>query len=168
LTGWVGYTLSWTILQFDELNNGKEFFARYDRRHDLSIVLMYEVKENFNVSATWVYGTGQAITLPLAEYTNITHDPSGNPFPFNGIIQSTDYGERNTFRMAPYHRLDVAAQWHKKLKRCERTFELGVYNAYNRMNPFFYDISSRADGSRYLTQITLFPILPSVSWSFKF
>jgi len=168
LTGWVGYTLSWTVLQFDELNNGKEFFARYDRRHDLSIVLIYEVKENFNVSATWVYGTGQAITLPLAEYTNITHDPSGNLFPFNGAIQSTDYGERNTFRMAPYHRLDVAAQWHKKLKRCERTFELGVYNAYNRMNPFFYDISSRADGSRYLTQITLFPILPSVSWSYKF
>ncbi len=168
VTGWVGYTLSWTILQFDELNNGKEFFARYDRRHDLSIVFMYEIKENLNVSATWVYGTGQAITLPLAEYTNITHDPTGNPFPFEGVVQSTDYGGRNTFRMAPYHRLDVAAQWHKKLKRCERTFELGVYNAYNRMNPFFYSINSRADGSRYLSQVSLFPILPSVSWTYKF
>ncbi len=168
VSGWVGYTLSWTILQFDELNNGKEFFARYDRRHDLSIVLMYEVNENLNVSATWVYGTGQAITLPLAEYTQVIHDPTGNPFPFEGVVQSTDYGERNSFRMAPYHRLDVAAQWHKKLKRCERTFELGVYNAYNRMNPFFYTINSRADGSRYLSQISLFPILPSVSWTFKF
>jgi hypothetical protein len=70
--------------------------------------------------------------------------------------------------MAPYHRLDFAAQWSKKLKRSERTFELGVYNAYNRKNPFFYSVDRRADGSRYLSQIYLFPILPSVSWTYKF
>ncbi len=168
LTGWIGYTLSWTIFQFDELNNGEKFFARHDRRHDFSIVTMYEVKENFNISATWVYGTGQAITLPLAQYNVVTHDASGSVFPFNGVTQATDYGGKNSFRMAPYHRLDIAAQWHKKLKRCERTFELGVYNAYNRMNPFFYTIDTRADGSSFLSQISLFPILPSVSWTFKF
>lgn len=172
LTGWIGYTLSWTTLQFDELNNGKKFFARYDRRHDVSVVGIYEIKENVTLSATWVYGTGQAITLPLADYASISHDPSGitpslyQGFP--GVSYSTDYGEKNSFRMAPYHRLDIACQWRKKLKRTERTFELGVYNAYNRANPFFYTIQTRADGSSYLSQISLFPILPSVSWTYKF
>ncbi len=171
-TGWVGYTLSWTILQFDELNNGKKFFARYDRRHDLSIVAMYEVKEGFNLSATWVYGTGQAITLPLANYNVVANNPGSNSFSgifdFPGLQNATYYGEKNSFRMAPYHRLDIAAQWMKKLKRSERTFELGVYNAYNRMNPFFYDIEQSSNGTNKLVQISLFPILPSVSWTYKF
>jgi hypothetical protein len=70
--------------------------------------------------------------------------------------------------MAPYHRLDIAMRWDKKLPRCERTFELGVYNAYNRRNPFFYTIQTRNNGSNYLSQVSLFPILPSVSWSYKF
>jgi hypothetical protein len=167
LTGWVGYTLSWTIQQFDELNNGEPFFARYDRRHDLSIVAIYEIKPSLTLSATWVYGTGQAVTLPLAQYQVNPHDPAtdGNP---SYLMYTEDFGAKNSFRMAPYHRLDIAAQWHKKLKRSERTFELGVYNAYNRKNPFFYYIDSKADGSRYLSQISLFPILPSVSWTYKF
>lgn len=172
LTGWVGYTLSWTILQFDELNNGEEFFARYDRRHDVSIVAMYEVKEGFNLSATWVYGTGQAITLPLANYNVVSNNPDPSSvtgiFGFPGFQTATYYGGKNSFRMAPYHRLDLAAQWTKKLKRSERTFEFGVYNAYNRMNPFFYDIEQRSDGTNKLVQVSLFPILPSVSWTYKF
>jgi len=167
LSGWIGYTLSWTTLQFDELNNGEPFYARYDRRHDLSIVGIYEVKDDFTISATWVYGTGQAITLPLADYQTIPNDPlSYSPFVYP--TSSVDYGPKNSFRMAPYHRLDIAARWDKKLPRCERTFELGVYNAYNRKNPFFYNIQTRNDGSNYLSQISLFPILPSVSWSYKF
>jgi hypothetical protein len=167
LTGWIGYTLSWTILQFDELNNGKPYFARYDRRHDLSIVAMYEIRPGFNLSATWVFGTGQAITLPLAEYYVTQHDPDQTDYNSYGAFVE-DFGPKNSFRMAPYHRLDFAAQWSKKLKRSERTFELGVYNAYNRKNPFFYSVDRRADGSRYLSQISLFPILPSVSWTYKF
>ncbi|MFN5319455.1 MAG: TonB-dependent receptor domain-containing protein [Bacteroidia bacterium] len=167
LTGWVGYTLSWTTQQFEELNNGEAFFARYDRRHDLSIVAIYELKPSLTLSATWIYGTGQAVTLPLAQYQVNPHDPAtnGNPAYF---IYPEDFGAKNSFRMAPYHRLDIAAQWHKKLKRSERTFELGVYNAYNRQNPFFYFIDSKADGTRYLSQISLFPILPSISWTYKF
>ncbi len=167
LTGWIGYTLSWTILQFDELNNGEPYFARYDRRHDISIVAMYEIRPGFNLSATWVYGTGQAITLPLADYYVTQHDPEQTDYNSFGTFVE-DFGPKNSFRMAPYHRLDIAAQWSKKLKRSERTFELGVYNAYNRKNPFFYSVDSKADGSRYLSQISLFPILPSVSWTYKF
>ena len=167
LTGWIGYTLSWTILQFDELNNGQPYYARYDRRHDLSIVAMYEIRPGFNLSATWVFGTGQAITLPLADYYVTQHNPDQPDYNFFGAFVE-DFGPKNSFRMAPYHRLDVAAQWSKKLKRSERTFELGVYNAYNRQNPFFYSVDYRTDGSRYLSQISLFPILPSVSWTYKF
>lgn len=167
-SGWIGYTLSWTTLQFDELNDGKPFYARYDRRHDFSAVGIYEVNDHLTISATWVYGTGQAITLPLATYNVQPHDPATNQFNNFFGLGATDYGDKNDFRMAPYHRLDIAAQWHKQLKRCERTFELGVYNAYNRKNPFFYSISQRVDGSNYLSQVSLFPIIPSVSWSFKF
>jgi hypothetical protein len=167
LSGWIGYTLSWTTLQFDELNNGEPFFARYDRRHDLSVVGIYELRDNLTISATWVYGTGQAITLPLADYQTIPNDPLNNSA-YVYPTYSVDYGPKNSFRMAPYHRLDIAARWEKKMARCERTFELGVYNAYNRKNPFFYNIQTRNDGSNYLSQISLFPILPSVSWSYKF
>jgi hypothetical protein len=167
LSGWIGYTLSWTTLQFEDLNNGEPFYARYDRRHDLSIVGIYEVNEDLSLSATWVYGTGQAITLPLAEYDTAPNDPL-QPTVYPYPTYSVDYGPKNSFRMAPYHRLDIAARWDKKLKRCERTFELGVYNAYNRKNPFFYTIDTRQDGTKYLSQISLFPVLPSVSWTYKF
>lgn len=171
LTGWIGYTLSWTTQQFDELNNGEKFYARYDRRHDLSIVGIYELDENLTLAATWVYGTGQAITLPLASFSVTGHDPASNGSTsalWGNTYNVSDYGGKNAFRMAPYHRLDLSAQWHKKLKRCERTFELSVYNAYSRFNPYFYMIENNADGSAELKQISLFPILPSVSWSYKF
>jgi hypothetical protein len=174
LNGWIGYTLSWTKLQFDELNFGKEFFARYDRRHDISVVGIFKVRENLTLSATWVYGTGQAITLPLATYLTEPGTPQFNNSVFQQFGGSTlvqDYGERNAFRMRAFHRLDFGAQWHKKLKRCERTFELGCYNVYNRRNPFYYFIetSSSADGSisNTLKQRSLFPLIPSFTWTFK-
>ncbi|MFM7815182.1 MAG: TonB-dependent receptor plug domain-containing protein, partial [Flavobacteriales bacterium] len=170
MTGWIGYTLSWTTLTFPELNNGKTFFARYDRRHDLSVVLMYEMSERFTISATWVYGTGQAITLPLATYAGIVHSPNPMNLDTFGYYSVSDYGEKNSFRMAPYHRLDIAARWTKPVfsGKAMRTFELGVYNAYNRKNPFFYNIDTRSDGTSYLAQVSLFPILPSVSWNVAF
>lgn len=175
-SGWVGYTLSWTQLQFDEINNGKPYWAKYDRRHDISVVGIYEISKGVTLSGTWVYGTGNAITLPLATYPVEQHKPN--------VISSwwlpsqvQDYGEKNGFRMAPYHRLDLGVQVHKKLKRYERTWEFGVYNAYNRQNPFFYFVeeegsyNSQTDEYTYtnkLKQVSLFQIIPSVSWSIKF
>lgn len=177
LNGWIGYTLSWTKLQFDELNFGREFFARYDRRHDISVVAIYTISERLTLSATWVYGTGQAITMPLATYTadrpyatfDNTGTSSGNVY---GFYAAQDYGEKNAFRMKAYHRMDVGLQWHKKLKRCEKTFELGFYNLYNRKNPFYYYIQSSYDSntgnvSNKLMQMSLFPILPSFTWTYK-
>jgi hypothetical protein len=173
-TGWIGYTLSWTKLQFDELNFGKEFFARYDRRHDISVVGIYKLSERMTISATWVYGTGQAITLPLATYSVPQNIPGfDSPNAQNGFMgnyYSNDYGEKNAFRMKAYHRMDIGLQWHKQLKRCTKTFELGFYNAYNRKNPFYYFVSNESDASgnttNKLKQISIFPILPSFTWSY--
>jgi hypothetical protein len=173
LTGWAGYTLSWTTQQFDELNNGKKFFARYDRRHDISLVGVYELKENITLSATWVYGTGNAITLPISTYqtkelSNVSSPSRNNFYRANG----TEYTDRNAFRMRAYHRADIGVQVMKQKKRGVRTWEFSVYNSYNRQNPFYYFIGPEEqfnpDSKQVLKQVSLFPILPSVSWNFKF
>lgn len=171
-TGWVGYTLSWSQLQFDSINFGKKYYAKYDRRHDISVVGIYKINEHITLSATWVFGTGNAITLPLAEYVVVPHDPTNTqePFmPFFGNNFVSDYGSKNNFRMAPYHRMDIGIQFHRKMKWWDRTFELGFYNLYNRKNPFFYYVGYDNTGTqRKLKQISLFPIIPSVSWTIKF
>jgi len=185
-SGWLGYTLSWTRWQFAELNGGKPFFPRYDRRHDLSLVGIYEFSPRFTLSATWVYGTGNALTLPQAEFTAYPHQ-AARPYQFfgsrpnNSLIQffefgrsAQEYGEKNSFRAEPYHRLDVSFQFHRKKKYHERTWELSFYNAYSRMNPFFYTLYTK-DGSSptdpqqtVLRRYSVFPILPSLSYNFKF
>ena len=176
LTGWVGYTLSYTKYQFDELNNGLEFFPRHDRRHDVSVVAIYHLSKNVTLSGTWVYGTGDAITLAQSTYTAYTHNPQGtndnlydqyNHFYQN---QATHYGEKNSFRMAAYHRLDIGVQFSKDLKwGGRRTIEVSLYNAYNRYNPFFYYTGyDNATQQTVLKQITLFPILPGISYYLKF
>jgi hypothetical protein len=170
-TGWIGYTLSWTILQFDSLNFGKPFYAKYDRRHDASVVVMYQLNDHISISATWVYGTGNAVTLPKSEYIALPHSvhASSQASLFNNYFVS-DYGEKNGFRMAPYHRADVGVQFTKKKKNRERIFEVSVYNVYNRKNPFYYYVgySDKDQTKRVLRQVSLFPIIPSVSWTVKF
>jgi hypothetical protein len=164
LSGWIGYTLSWTQMQFDELNYGKKYYARYDRRHDISIVAIYELSKKITISGTWVYGTGNAISLPLGTYEAEPHHYQGYP-----RIIVTDYGDKNGFRMAPYHRLDLGIQFHKQKKKYERIWEISIYNVYNRKNPFYYfyeyDVKSN---EQVLKQISLFPIIPSFSYSIKF
>jgi outer membrane receptor protein involved in Fe transport len=170
LTGWIGYTLSWTKLQFDELNLGKAYFARYDRRHDISLVGIYKLSERLTLSATWVYGTGQAISLPLASFSPPTQISTFSPDGPASYFYAEDFGAKNSFRMKAFHKLDVGLQWHKKLKRCEKTFELGFYNLYNRKNPFYYFLETNTVDQvteTKLMQISLFPIIPSVSWSYK-
>lgn len=171
-TGWVGYTLSWTTLQFDSINFGEKFYARYDRRNDISVVGIYEINDHITISATWVYGTGAAITLPQAEYVVTDHDPvNGQATVPSGGWEwyVNDYGGKNSFRMAPYHRMDVGVQFHRQMKHWERTFEVSFYNLYNRKNPFFYYIGYDSYSNvRRLKQVSLFPLIPSVSWTIKF
>ena len=176
-SGWVGYTLSWTKWQFPELNFGETFYPRYDRRHDVSVVGIYELSPRITLSGTWVYGTGNALTVPVSRYNAYRDNATyvQNQVNWNGTSVN-EYGPKNSFRAEPYHRLDFAVQFHKKLKHHERTWEFGVYNAYNRRNPFFYDIGSEestdAQGKTVskavLKRYSLFPILPSFSYNFKF
>lgn len=163
-TGWIGYTLSWTNRQFDNINNGEEFPYRYDRRHDISVVATHKFNDRVDIGVVWVYGTGNAVTLALQKYNSLG-DNSFDPGVVNHI------SERNGYRMPAYHRLDVGVNLHKKKKWGEATWSFGVYNAYNRQNPFFLQIGklpNSTDGKDVLKQISLFPILPSVSYSFKF
>ena len=167
LTGWVGYTLSWTERQFEEVNFGEWFPFRYDRRHDISITSSYRWTDRTTVSWSWVFGTGQAITLPVSSY-----DPMEvADFYFRDVVSEGDIEEirgRNGFRMKPYHRLDLNVQHLKQKKWGERTWTIGVYNAYNRQNPFFIDRDTFADGTKQFVQYTLFPVLPAVSYRLRF
>jgi hypothetical protein len=188
----VGYTLSYTKRTFPDLNRGIEYYAKYDRRHDASVVLSYDLSKKWTFSAIWVYGTGNAITIPTSYYVidgNITYD----------------YSDRNAYRMPPYHRGDISATFtpdrEKKIakkkarltkryekqgkdpanivvpkrwaKDYESSWNFSVFNVYNRHNPYiiyFANEGSVTQGTLSIKakQVYLFPILPSITWNFKF
>ena len=160
LTGWVGYTLSWSTRTFPDLNNGKTFFSKYDRRHDISLIITYDFSEKLTGSLVWVYATGNTMTPPIGRYF------------INGQV-ITEWGDRNSYRMPPYHRMDVSLTYTPKKKRkFESSWNFSIYNVYNRYNPYFISIETTGDPSTGMvtkaTQISLFPILPSIAWNFKF
>lgn len=164
LSGWIGYTLSWTNRTFPNINFGKTFPYRYDRRHDVEIAAAYDWKENRKFALTWVYGTGAAVTLPQSSYARHHDDPQfyGN----NDGIQY--YDGRNGYRMRAYHRLDLSYTTTKKKKWGERSWVIGLYNVYSRRNPFFLDIGYDEDGNKKFIQYSLFPFIPSIAYRFKF
>jgi hypothetical protein len=176
LNGWIGYTLSWTQMQFDSLNFGKKYYARYDRRHDISVVAIYRLTDHITLSGTWVYGTGNAVTLPTSEYSIQQHlnnysSPREPDIRYYAGQIVKEYSIKNNFRMRAYHRLDIGIQFHKEKKWGERTWEISVYNVYNRMNPFFYYTDYKVVNNKeygILKQVSLFPIIPSFTYSFKF
>lgn len=166
--GWLGYTWSKTDRQFDNLNNGDRFPFRYDRRHEIKLAVSHRFSERFDMSANWIYTTGNAITIPTERYNG--HFPgSGNGGVF-GSIQPPDVEHipaRNNFRTRDFHRMDLSANFHKKKKWGQRTWSVGLYNAYSRANPFYHYFAS-VDGDRQLIQVSIFPVLPFASWGFKF
>lgn len=171
-TGWIGYTWSKTNRQFDNINNGREFPYRYDRRHDASVVISHQWKKNIDISASWVYGTGAAFTLPIGKYDII--DDSNQE---GGTSEVFIYGERNANRMRAYHRLDVGINFRKKKKWGERTLNISIYNLYARQNPYYYFVDGEEQYDQtgnvvsertFLSQQSLFPILPSISYGFRF
>ena len=169
-TGWIGYTLSKAERQFDNLNFGKKFYARYDRRHDISFVMTHRFTKRFDVGMTWVYGTGNAVTLPTQ---NVVTANLPNSYSYQANYEY--FGQRNNYRTPSYHRMDVGFNFHKQKKHGIRTWNLSFYNVYSRQNPFFLMFESNSDEeykqtgkSRKLTQLSLFPIIPSISYSYKF
>lgn len=175
LTGWIGYSLTRTNRKFANLNDGKVFPFRYDRLHDASVVVKWRWKESIEVAGTWVYGTGQAIWLPIGHFYGNDHEPSGDYYAQWGYGRSVlrVYGPRNASRMPAYHRLDLAMHWTRNRTRTVRTLSWGVYNAYSRKNPFFLESRSFRDRDgqeEYLIfkKISLFPVLPFVTYRLDF
>lgn len=176
LSGWIGYTLSWTNRQFDNLNFGKWYPYKYDRRHDLSVALTHTWNERMDFSMAWVYGTGNAFTLPKSQYEGFPNNGNyyngfGDAVGGNNYGTSSQlnyYGNRNDYRMKSYHRLDLSFSFWKNTKWGQRKWTIAVYNAYNRRNPFYIELGYDKKGHRKFYQYSLFPIIPSISYSFKF
>lgn len=163
LTGWVGYTLSWTWRKFAALNDGEKFPAKYDRRHDLSVVATYAHNPRWRFGSVFVYGTGNATSLPERFYI------------VEGVL-TQEYSSINQYRLPAYHRLDLSATYTPKSKpgkKLQSNWVFSIYNVYSRKNPYFiyYDQTGSAyNGTLKVEalQVSLFPILPSVTWNFKF
>jgi hypothetical protein len=183
LTGWVGYTLARTLRDIDGINNNEPYYVKNDRRHNISIVATYKFTDRLKVSATWVYATGNAITFPSGRYM------------IDGEVVSY-YSGRNNYRMPAYHRGDIsitldgkkkykkekpeiaANDLHQPTPPKERSYEsswnLSIYNFYNRENAFSITFRQQKDedgnftGRTEAVQTTLFKIIPSITWNFKF
>jgi hypothetical protein len=175
-TGWIGYTWAKTERRFPDINEGNIYPAKYDRRHDLSLVGTYKLNERWTFSSSFIYATGNTLTLPSSWYVQEQN------LLFN-------YGARNSTRMSPYHRLDLSATLYSKAyktktdpatgkeievkKKYRSNWSFSIYNVYNRMNPFFLYVDNDGDflaGNFKLTvkQVSLFPIIPSATWNFEF
>ncbi len=168
-TGWIGYTWAHAKRQFDRegqiINNGKVFPAKYDRRHDISVTVQHKFSDSFDLSGTWVFSSGNCGTLGTQVYEGLPNDW--------GEFQHINALERNNFRMGNYHRLDLGANLHFPLNPGLLTLNFSVYNVYNHNNPFLvytdyvYDESTQ-QAEKKLMQVSIFPIIPSFSLSYKF
>lgn len=164
VTGWIGYTLAWSTRQFEGLNFGKQYPFKYDARHDFVVVAIYRPTKNIELSSTWVYRTGNAVSISTTQYASASQTYFGT----DAAIYY--YNGRNGFRMPAYHRLDVGISFVKEKKHGERRWNIDVYNAYNRKNPFFlYRGQDENENFKpVIKQVSLFPILPSLSYSRTF
>lgn len=159
VNGWFGYTIAWNNRQFPNLNQGRTFPYRYDRRHDAKVAISYIASERISIGLVWVYGTGNAVTIPLEKY-----DADQYTFPFGSGVWH--YEGRNNFRMRAYHRLDLNASYAIHRKWGEHRFTLSVYNAYARKNPFYLQLGHYKNENA-LIQVSLFSVLPSITYSIE-
>ncbi len=158
LTGWVSYTLARTERRFDGINQGKYYPARHDRTHDLAVVGMFTLNSRWTLSANYIYGTGNAVTYPVGKYN------------MNGIT-TFYYTERNANRMPYTGRLDLSATLKgKETRKFSSSWNIGLYNALNRQNPYAIQFRDKeSDPSRTeAVKTSLFGMIPSVTWNFKF
>lgn len=161
LTGWMGYTLSRSEKKFDEIEEGMIYPAKYDRKHDIKVVSSYTLNKKWSVDGSFVFSSGNAMTLPIQKCL------------IEGNIINI-YGETNSFRMPAYHRLDISFTYKaRKTEKYESLWIFSVFNVYNRQNPFyiFFEVSGDLENYTLKTeakQVSIFPILPSLSWNFKF
>lgn len=161
--GWIGYTLAWSQRQFDELNEGEKFWAKYDRRHYLTFVGNWDISKRVTFSAIWEYSSGARFTPLRAQYL----------FP-NAALTGIDivpiYSKRNEFRMSSSHRLDINFVFRNNPKKRFRSeWHLGAYNVYNRATPYTIRVQlDETTGQLKYTQPGLFGFIPSIAYNFKF
>ena len=179
LTGWVGYTLARSTRKFASISFGREFPYTYDRRHDLSIVMNYRLNDRIDLNGTWVFASGNMITLSQEKYMSMQglnsmwllrtgyfdRDEMTNDI---GIVDHFDL--RNNFRMPAYHRLDAGVNFRKTKKWGERILSFGAYNTYNKLNAFYvyYTYEDNPAQEKVLYKVTLFPFIPYIRYSIIF
>ena len=175
LRGWIGYTLAKTTRQFDAINGGRTFYPRYDRRHELSVVATYPLTQRITLSGSWTFYTGNAVTLPTGRTINVGAPGTTNPNTFFSLTPV--YPERGNYRMPNYHRLDLGIVYKLNPKRGTSDLTFSAYNAYSRLNPYFISFeeattttgnNSSTPGNYEAKAITLFPIIPSITYNFRF
>jgi len=164
ITGWLSYALTKSERKFDNINNGETFPYKYDRTHSIDLVLKYQIKPRLFANLYWVYGTGLAMSLAKEKYAPFTQ--TFNWFMPEGIVNTDPvlhYEKRNNHRMPPYHRLDISLTFERIKKRGKSSWNFGVYNVYNRYNPFllYYDDNK-------IKQVAILPIIPFINYSFTF
>lgn len=165
--GWIGYTLAWSNRQFSSVNNGKTFPYSYDRRHDVEIMCTHQLGKRWVISASWEYTSGLPLTLPVASYEGIGDTSPWDAPPNTPILDRIS--NRGEFRGRSQHRLDLSATHTKKKKHFERSWTISLFNAYNQRNPFYYSvITDREKQERYLTEVSILPLLPSITYAIKF
>lgn len=157
LTGWLSYTLSWSENKIDGINGNRWYTASNDRRHDLVLVGVYQLSPSWELSGVWRYNIGQALTAPSAKY-----DLNGTTYYY--------YNERNGYRAPACHRLDLSVNYSKKLGRFTRIWSFGIYNVYNRYNPFMIRFvnDDKSPTGTICQNTALFGIVPSVSFTLKY
>jgi hypothetical protein len=182
LTGWAGYGLSWTDRRFPggEINGGKRYPAKYDNRHKINLVAKYKLNERIELNGGWTYYSGNRMTVALEHYEMPSLLPGERPSDANVYSSSGEtpyYGARNNYRMSDYHRLDVGVNIYRPKKKGRMAiWNLGVYNAYCRLNPMFAspgekavtDAQGQPQRKAIMTEYSLFPIIPSFSYTYKF
>jgi hypothetical protein len=161
MTGWLGYALSKSTRNFKDIEDGATFYAKNDRRHDISLVFNYEINKKWSFSGVFTYKTGNAMTIPLSRYF------------LQGNIINT-YSPKNSYRIPAYHRCDVSLTYQVlKTKTKESSINFSIYNVYGRQNPFYLYFETTGDISKFSVQtkakqVSLFTILPSISYKFAF
>ena len=159
LTGWIGYTLSDSRRKIGDINDGNWYRSNYDKPHNLVIVANYDISRRLNIGANWIYTSGAPVTLPTGkwEYGNL-------------ILPS--YSERNGYRLPDYHRLDLSATiiMNRRTTRFHNELNISFYNAYNRKNPFtiYFEPDKEDNNAMKAYKMSMFGIIPAVTWNFRF
>lgn len=156
----INYAYSRTLKIFPEINEGEKFFAKYDRPHDFNLFVKYQLSKNIYISSLFVYASGNRATVPISKY-----------FIQGNVLN--EYSKVNAFKFPDYNRLDLSIGYKKTKKKFEYEWIFSIYNVYNKLNPFYiyYEVSGDID-KLYLNisakQVSLFPVLPSISFNFRY